>query len=75
MSFDHVNYSVFGIARDLFYWELIFCVFCYSYSEIGINGIVLKERALDAVEHTVAGDVPVWLYRKAAITQIMLDVK
>ena len=46
ISFDHVSYSVFGIARDLFYWELIFCVFCYSYSEIGINGIVPKERAL-----------------------------
>ena len=46
VSFDHVSYSVFGIARDLFYWELIFCVFCYSYSEIGINGIVPKERAL-----------------------------
>ena len=46
VSFDHVSYSVFGIARDLFYWELIFCVFCYSYSEIGINGIVQKERAL-----------------------------
>ena len=38
VSFDHVSYSVFGIARDLFYWERIFCVFCYSYSEIGING-------------------------------------
>ena len=46
VSFAHVSYSVFGIARDLFYWELIFCVFCYSYSEIGINGIVPKERAL-----------------------------
>ena len=46
VSFDHVSYSVFRIARDLFYWELIFCVFCYSYSEIGINGIVPKERAL-----------------------------
>ena len=46
VSFDHVSYSVFGIARDLFYWELMFCVFCYSYSEIGINGIVPKERAV-----------------------------
>ena len=48
VSFDHVRslITVFGIARDLFYWELIFCVFCYSYSEIGINGIVPKERAL-----------------------------
>ena len=48
VSFDHVSYSVFGIVRDLFYWELIFCVFCYSYSEIGINGIVPKERAHSA---------------------------
>ena len=46
VSFDHVSYSVFRIARDLFYWELIFCVLCYSYSEIGINGIVPKEHAL-----------------------------
>ena len=46
VSFDHVSYSVFGMARDLFFWKLIFCVFCYSYSEIGINGIVPKERAL-----------------------------
>ena len=46
VSFDHVSYSLFGIARDLFYWELIFCVFCYSYSEIGVNRIVPKERAL-----------------------------
>ena len=54
VSFDHVSYSVFGIARDLFYWELIFIVFCYSYSEIGINGIVPKERALGVESgHTV----------------------
>ena len=46
VSIGHVSYSVFGIARDLFYWELIFCVSCYSYSEIGLNGIVPKERAL-----------------------------
>ena len=44
VSFDHASYSVFGIARDLFYWELIFCVFRYSYSEIGINGIVPKKK-------------------------------
>ena len=49
VSFDHVSYSVFGIARGLFYWELIFCVLFYSYSEIGINGIVPKERALGVV--------------------------
>ena len=49
VSFDHVSYSVFGIERDLFYWELIFCVFCYSYSEIGINGIVPKELALKSL--------------------------
>ena len=49
VSFDHISYSVFGIARDLFYWELIFCVFCYSYSEIGINGIVPKERSLNVI--------------------------
>ena len=49
VSFDHFSYSVFGIAHDLFYWELIFCVFCYSYSEIG-NGIVLKECALNIVK-------------------------
>ena len=46
VSFDHVSYSVFGIARDLFYWELIFRVFCYYYSEIGITGMVPKERSL-----------------------------
>ena len=34
------------ISFDLFYWELILCVFCYSYSKIGINRIVPKERAL-----------------------------
>ena len=46
VSFDHVSYSVLEVARDLFYWELIFRVSCYSYSEIGITGIVPKERAL-----------------------------
>ena len=50
LSFDHVSYSVFGIVRNLFYWELIFCVFCYSYSEIRLNGIVPKERT-----HSVYG--------------------
>ena len=54
VSFNHVNYSVFGVARNLFYWELIFCVFCYSYSEIGINGIVPKERALTVSHKLVA---------------------
>ena len=28
-------------------WTEKYCVFCYSYSEIGINGIVPKERALN----------------------------
>ena len=50
VSSDHVSYSVFGIARDLFYWELIFCVFCYSYSEIGITGMVPKERVLSSAQ-------------------------
>ena len=51
VSFDHVSYSVFGIARDLFYWELIFCVF-----------VVPKERALKEVslsDHTLTlGFIP-----------------
>ena len=51
VSFDHVSYSVFRIARDLFYCELIFCVICYSYSEIGINGIVPKECTLYMLTH------------------------
>ena len=46
VSFDQVSYSVCGIARDLFYLELIFCVFCSSYSGIGINVIVPEDRAL-----------------------------
>ena len=36
-------HSVFRIAQSLFFWELIFCMFCDSYTGIGIDGIVLKQ--------------------------------
>ena len=47
LNFCHVSYSVFRIAQSLFLWELIFCMFCYSYSGIRIDGIVPKERVLN----------------------------
>ena len=46
LNFCQVSYSVFRIAQSLFFWELIFCMFCYSYTGIGTNGIVPKECAL-----------------------------
>ena len=47
LSFCHVCYSVFRITQSLFFLEMIFCMFCYSYTGIRIDGIVpLKERAL-----------------------------
>ena len=46
LNFCHVSSSVFKIAQSLFFWELIFCLFCYSYTGIRIDGIVPKERAL-----------------------------
>ena len=33
---------------SLFFRELIFCIFCYSYTRIRINGIVPKECALNS---------------------------
>ena len=47
LIFCHVSYSVFRISQSLFFWELIFCMFCYSYTRIGIDGIVPKEHALN----------------------------
>ena len=43
LNFCHVSYSIFRIAQSLFFWELIFCLFCYSYTGIRIDGIVPKE--------------------------------
>ena len=45
LIFCHVSYSVFRIAQSLFFWELIFCMFCYSYTGIRMDGIVPKECA------------------------------
>ena len=45
LIFCHISYSVFRIAQSLFFWELIFCMFCYSYTGIRIKGIVPKECA------------------------------
>ena len=42
----HISYSVSRIAQSLFFWELIFCKFCYSHTGIRIDGMVPKERAL-----------------------------
>ena len=50
LNLCHVSYSVFRIAQSLFFWELIFCMFCYSYTEIRINKIVPKGCA--KVSHT-----------------------
>ena len=44
----HVSYSFFRIAQSLFFWELILCMLCYSYTGIRIDGIVPKERAQNA---------------------------
>ena len=42
LNFCHVSYSV----QSLFFLKLIFCMFCYSYTGIRIEGIVPKECAL-----------------------------
>ena len=40
LNFFHVSSSVFRIAQSLFFWELIFSMFCYSYTRIRIDRIV-----------------------------------
>ena len=41
-----VTSVILFIAQSQFFWELIFCMFCYSYTGIKIDGIVPKECAL-----------------------------
>ena len=36
----------FQNSTNSFFWELIFCMFCYSYTRIRIDGIVPKECVL-----------------------------
>ena len=44
----HLNFCMSAIlfAQSLFFWELIFCMLCYSYTGIRNDGIVPKECAL-----------------------------
>ena len=51
LNFCHISYSVFRIAQSLFFWELIFCMFCYSYTGIGIDETVPKECALSTSQY------------------------
>ena len=40
-------------TQSLFFWELLFCMFCYSYTGIGRDGIVPKECALSLLRNSV----------------------
>ena len=40
-----VTSAILFSVQSLFFWELIFCMFCYSYTGIRMDGIVPKECA------------------------------
>ena len=47
-----VSSPILFSVQSLFFWELIFCMFCYSYTGIRIDGIVPKARAQKFVLRT-----------------------
>ena len=46
LIFCHVSFFFFRKAQSLFFWELISCMFCYSYTWIRIDGTVPNECAV-----------------------------